>query len=813
MKAYSSNPKAQFKKLVVTLTLFCFFGSHCFAQASGDLSGSLVNQQKQPVSYATVLLFSQQDTIALYRSVLSDSTGQFSFQKIAYGNYQIRISCTGYRNIVFRNLEISKPITRLPAPVLLMTDEKMLQGVTITSARPFLERQIDKLVVNVSNSVTSAGATALEILQKVPGVKVINDHISLAGKTGVVIMIDGKPSPYTDLEGLLKDIPGGNIDKIEVIANPGAKYEASGSAGILNLILKKSAGQGLTGSYFLGSGYSYYDQRALRSSDHSYNRYNGSLSLDYRNKRWNIYGSLDYLHRYVFEVNNFDRIIGSRAFDQLNYYPYYYNTLTYRFGADYRISKKSTLGVLLNGNYRGGNGMATTHTSISNLADHSPLDSFMTRNLTTIRRFSVTANLHYEHLIDTSGRVLTADADYSAYRYTNAEDITITTPVNVSDNYQLGKNPLYYATLKADYTHPLKAGAALSAGAKYAYVNIDNDLLFLRNGVTDNAQTNRFNYRESIKAAYVSLHKKYRNFEYQIGLRAEQTATSGALGDSLTLHRNYLQLFPSVALVQKLGGNWSVNLTYSRRIDRPQFVLLSPFSYYIDSLTYFKGNPGLLPQLTNSGKITLGYKSSWLLSLSYNHTTNTIYNQAPRQVGDVTYTQANNLGTYQNWVSELNFPVVISRFITGSADLEGIYNAYHTGYLGTEYHARKITFQSNVNTGIRISETVKAEVNLYYTSGTLNEFMISSSFSGLNLGLQKAVFSGRGKLSLSANDIFYKNPLVSAIAYQNILARYFYRDDSRNLRLSFSYNFGSSRADKPAARDLGSKDENRRLNN
>lgn len=781
-----------------------------FAQEKSTINGKTIDQQEKVVEYATILLFKQESTVAV-RSQLSDATGKFSFTNIDKGVYKIQVSSMGYKTSFIQNINVIAAITDLPEPVVLETDRKLLNEINIVGSRPFLEQKVDRLVVNVGNSATSAGATAMEILKKVPGVIIINDHVNLSGKTGVVIMIDGKPSPYTDMEAMLKDIPGNNIEKIEVISNPGAQYEASGSAGIIDIILKKNRKSGLNGSYILGGGYSYYDQKDVKSDDHSYGRYSGALSLNYNNGKWNFFGSADFLHRRVFEVNNYDRIIDSSLFTQKNYYPYYYNTVNYRTGASYQLSEKSTLGILINGNNRSGNGTSTTYTTISNLRTNHTTGSFITENMTAIERFNLTGNLNYAYKIDTSGRAFYADFDYSNYKYKNTVNINF--PVNNDKLFQLGKNPLDYLTFKANYTHPFSNGIKLDAGFKLSAVDIHNDLLFTRNDIVDQSQTNQFQYKENVQAAYLNLAKKYATFEYQIGLRLERTATKGQLGADKVLDQQYTQLFPSLSIQQQLSKNWKLNLAYSRRVDRPQFVLLSPFSYFIDSLTYSKGNPNLVPQLTHAGRLAIHYKNSFFIAFNYNRTNNTIYESAPQQIGIITYTQPDNLGTHDNAVMEINVPIALGNFITGYGDFQGIYNRYNAAYLNSVYKKDKFSFQSNINLSFRLSSSLKAEVNGFYTTGTLNEFMTTSSFSGIYLGLQKSMFNNRAKLNFSANDIFYKNSTISTVNYQHINTRYYYRDDSRNFRLTFSYSFGNEKSSGKADRDIGSKEENNRLRN
>lgn len=799
---------ASFRRLF-HISLATLYSGLAMGQEKGTIKGTVVDNQGKAIEYATVRLYKQADTTAV-RSSLSDSLGRFTITGVDQGLFRIRVTAIGYTDQIPQKINVTGPLALLPTPIILEISKKMLGEVNIIATRPVLEQKVDRLVVNVSNSATSAGATALEILRKVPGVVIINEHISLAGKTGVVIMIDGKPSPYTDMESLLKDIPGSNIDKIEVITNPGAQFDASGSSGILNLVLKRTRKAGLTGSFMIGTGYSHYNQKDVNAGDQNFGRYSGSLSLNYNTHNWNIYGNADFLHRNVFEVNNYDRVIGDNLFSQKNNYPYQYNTTNYRIGADYQLSKKSTIGILINGNQRGGDGTSTTYTTVTDISGGALTDSFVTNNLTSIHRFNLTGNLNYSYKIDTTGTLLSADLDFSTFKYKNSEDIVI--PTDNIKYYQLGKNPINYITFKANYTHPFSDGTKLDGGFKVSDVDIHNDLTFNRNNVIDTAQSNQFKYKESVQAAYINLTNKYEDFEYQAGIRAERTSTNGQLQGSSVLKRHYIQLFPSISLTQKLSTKVKINFAYSRRIDRPQFVLLSPFSYYIDSLTYYKGNPNLLPQLSHTGKLSLYYGNAFV-AVNYTHSTNTIYESAPMQIGNITYTQPDNLGIRDNLVAEINFPFAAGSVISGFGDIQGIYNRYHAVYLDNTYLKSKLSYQSSINLNVKLTTSLKAEVNGFYTSGSLNEFMTVSSFSGLYMGLQQSLFHNKGKLSFSANDIFYKNRTVSTIQYQYINTKYFYRDDSRNFRLTFTYSFGSSKQNNSREHNLGSTEENGRLRN
>ncbi|RAJ11154.1 outer membrane receptor protein involved in Fe transport [Chitinophaga skermanii] len=793
-------------------TLFILVFCHCLAiaQSPVTLTGEVKVKGEGPAPYANVLLLKKADSV-LVMGALTDSIGRFSLQALP-AEYLVRINYLGYQDVIIPiSVTSTETMQALPA-IFLSQQAKKLNEVVVTAQKPFLEQKIDRLVVNISNSATSAGATAFEVLSKVPGVVLVNDHLSLSGKTGVVIMINGKPSPYTDMESVIKDIPSSNIDRVEVMNNPGAKYDASGNAGVINLILKKNYRAGFNGNAVIGGGFSTYNQSNVRSDDRNYHRLTGSLAMNYRQGNWNIFGNVDYMRRSVFEVNNYDRVVDGTLYKQTNYYPYQYSTYNFRVGVDYSLSKRTVIGFLLSGYHRNGEGTGRTYTDLLPLHTMKAVDSFRTDNTTNINRTSVTANLNFNHTFDSTGKVLNIDLDVSDYYYRNEGDIRIlTADQSIVHQFQRGKTPLNFWTFKADYEHPFSSRLKLETGLKVSSVNIHNDLLFTRNGEYDPHRSNIFKYEEAIYAAYASLTGEHKKLKWQVGLRVERTGNKGYLADTLALKRDYLQLFPSLFIQQEINPNLFIHFTYSRRLDRPDFQLLSPFAYFIDSLTYAKGNPTLLPQLSHAARLSIKPKDWPTFSVAYSYTDRVIYREAPHQEGNVTYMHAENLGDWQNITTELNYPFKIGRKLDGYSGIQAFYNQYKAPFADSLYNQRKWNWQVYGGFTYKFTKTFSAEINAYYTSGQLNEFTLTGSSSGINLGLAKTIMNGKGKITFSVNDIFYKNQTTSRVKYGDVDMKYFYRDDSRNARLTFSWNFGKYKVNSNRERTTGSTEEQDRF--
>lgn len=798
------------KVFLICLHVSLFLTHTWFAQAHSTISGKVALENDVPAIFASLFLLQKTDS-TLVTTSLTDSSGRY-YLTAGPGNYLLRISFAGYQD-VFHNILLSADQSAVEMPITrLRIAEKQLEAVVVTAQKPLLEHKIDRLVVNVSSSALSAAASAWEIMQKLPGVVIVNDRISLSGKTGVSILINGKPSPYADMETVLKDLPGNAIERVELMHTPGARFDASGQAGIINLVLKKNLRAGFNGSVQLGGGLSHYNQSNVRSSDKNYHRFTGSANLNYRSGNWNIFGGLDHLRRSVFEVNNLDRIIGHTLYKQTNYYPYQYNTYTYRLGIDYSLGKKTVLGFLWNGYHRNGEGTGRTYTDIIQAHSGIRSDSFQTGNTTNINRTSTSFNLNFNHRFDSMGKLLNIDLDYSDYYYRTIGDMQIVTSTNETIlQYQKGRTPLHYWTAKADYEHPFGKKMKLEMGFKRSSVTVRNQLSFLRNKVYDSSRSNNFLYKESILAAYASMGGTVRKLQWQLGLRTERTANTGFLADSLALERVYWQLFPSLFLQQEISKRLSFHFTYSRRLDRPDFQLLSPFAYFIDSLTYAQGNPGLLPQLSHTARFTIKPKRWPSLSLAYSYVNQVIYREAPYQIGNITYTLAENLGDFQNLTAELNYSFQPVNKLSGYAGLLFFHSFYKTAFADSAYRAGKWNSQAYGGISYAFTPKFSAELNFFYSSGQLNEFTVVGASSGINLGIQQTVWKGKGKISATINDIFYQNPTNSTVQYGNINTRYYYRDDSRNARISFYYSFGKHAVRKNRDRQTGSAEEQNRL--
>lgn len=692
----------------------------------------------------------------------------------------------------------------------LSSHTTVLDKVTVTGKKPFLEQKADKLVVNIEGSATTAGATAFEILQKIPGVLVINEKLTVAGKGVPVIMIDGKVSQYTDIMQVLREMSATDIEKIELITNPGAKYDAMGGV-LINFILKHNANLGTNGSVNLNAAAGSYN-KATTHTDRNFYRHGEGITINHREAKFNIYTSYNFLHRNQFDYNEFDRLINSYRFFQSNYSPGYYNSHTYRAGIDFYANRKNTIGIMVRGFSRNGLNEAQNHTWQSDGATDQPLSNFQTFNYTRTQRTNTAVNGNWKHSFDSLGNDLNIDLDFSEYTFKNTSDILNQLSNGVKyPSQQIIHNPVYLLVFKTDYTRPIGQHSKLEVGIKSGSATINNDLGFTQNGVPDKSRSTDFKYKENINAAYASLQHTINKWELRGGLRTEQTIATGNMQGQLILDKNYWQLFPSFFVTRKLSKQLSAIAQYSKRVNRPGYLQQNPFIQYLDSLTYSKGNPLLKPEIADEYKFSLAYKNQPFFSVGYNKKRDVIFDNAPNQVGNLTYTTPENLASYTNVVAELDFPIELGRKITGYGGNQAIYNHYKANYLGATYDRDKWNWLAYWQVAYKPNLSWSFEFSGYYTTALLNEFILINHIGSMNLAVQKFLWDKKGKISLNFNDLLFSEKTNGEVIYQEVNVHFHQWNETRNLRLTFNYTFGNQQLKAARTRQTASDEETQRV--
>lgn len=793
-----------------------------FAQTkNGKISGTVTSADQKPVEAATVQLINAANK-ALVKVAITDKSGSYNFEKIADGKYIISISAVGFAKKMTEPLEVNaaKPVVDVAA-VQLSPASRAMGEVTVTAQRPFIEQKLDKTVVNVEASPSNAGATALEVLEKSPGVTVDNDgNISLKGKQGVIIMMDGKPTYLSgaDLANVLRNLPASALDQIEIMTNPSSKYDASGNSGLINIKTKKNKAKGSNGSLSVGNTTSLFEKdgkteltwKPTISLNYNYkkNKINffGNAVYNYREGR----GMLDIESRYYRDQKQIDSINRvNTAFRFRN------NNYTLKLGLDYTPNKKNSYGIVLNGFLFAGRPTPTTHTTYSDLQGNvfSRLDS-RTINKLSWKNFST--NLNYKHTFDSTGTELTMDIDYSTYQ--NISDQLLSTGF-FDGNYNQTSDSMFLKghlpssiniySLKSDFSKTYRNGLRIEAGIKSSYVKSDNVVDYLRqkgsNGTwSPDSRNNHFVYDENINAAYMNMSRQVKKWNMQGGLRMENTNTKGVQeSTNSNVTRSYVSLFPSAFVSYTLDKKNTLTTSVSRRLQRPNYQDLNPFTFFLDSLSYRQGNPYLTPQFSWNFELTHNYNGKLNTTLNYTKTNDVISNIIKRQRGSnneiIGFLTADNIASYSNMGIAVSAPVKFKKWWNANFYT----NVYRNHYVGTYISNETATptvvdldlaftsFTVNVQNSFTIGKGWTAEVSGWYRYKTIEQLSLSYPMGQLNFGLAKNnLLKGKASLRINARDPFNFQYYRGLTKYGTVDISINNRWDNRQYGVNFTYRFG-----------------------
>jgi iron complex outermembrane receptor protein len=783
---------------------------------AGSIAGQLQNEQAKPMDYATVSLLRGKDS-SVVKSTLTNDAGKYQFDNVISGRYIIKATTVGYQPTFSPVLEVEDDVINAPI-IKMQQSSRNLQGVTITSSKPLIERKLDRTVMNVENSVLAAGNNALEILERAPGVTIDkDDNISLKGKQGVTVMINDKLTYLSSaqLSALLRSTDGSTIQSIEIITNPSAKYDASGNSGIINIKLKKNKQSGTNGSLTAGAAY------GLNFRD------NTSLTLNHKQGNFNFFGTFSRGDITRQNNINIDRVVDSAStstyFKQLTSMKNTVHYNNYRFGADYNTSAKNTLGFVVSGDYTNEYNDNNSKTSLGLTPDAN--DSYQ-NTLSKIKQTyrNIAVNLNDKIQIDTSGQELSVDLDYSKFNnnsfanydtYFFKPDGSSLAPTLFLRNTTPSRITIY--TGKADYTYPLTKTLKLETGVKVSSVKTDNDLKAeIDNGagfINDTSRTNRFVYDEKVSAAYVNLGKTYKNTSIQAGLRAERTSSNGNLvTNNQVVKRTYTDFFPSIFINQTLSPKHELGISYSRRIDRPNYDNLNPFRFYLDQYTYEQGNPFLKPQYTNAYELNYTYNKTINVALGYSRTTDVSAEVLLTDtIKKATYQTRANLQKQDSYTININTPYTITKWWTGNINVTGFYQSFKSDSLsGGMLNNGQAAFNARTTQTFLFAGSYKAEVTAFYQSAlTYSIFKIRPQYT-VDAGISHSFYNKKINLKLAVSDIFNTRRNNVSTNYQstNLVVRQ--KNETRLGRITLTYNFGNSKI-KSREHKTGSEDEKGRV--
>jgi hypothetical protein len=812
---------------ITTLVILTIWAGFAFTVANAQsnqfrISGKIITSDNKPVQGATIVLSRITDS-SIVKINQSTMDGQFVFEQIRADAYRLSVTSTGlldYRSKIIHVDSLSQ-LVELPL-IILQHNGVSLQEVKITGKKPFIEQKIDRTVVNVGAMISATGDNALELLEKLPGVVVDqNGNISFKGKSGVMILIDGKQTYLSgdNLASYLKSLQASPLDQVELMPNPPAKYEASGNAGVINIKTKKSKVKGFNGSMAVSIGKS----RVWRTNE--------SFAINYRSGKINLFANTGFGIQHNYRKLSLQR----NYFDPNGELASIYTSLTYfkpttynrniKTGIDYYLSSKKTIGLVFTGSWANGPVRNPGNSSIYNGA--GAIDSTIVTDSKTKNKFTNGGiNLNYSQQFDSLGKAVSVDVDYITYKANSDQSFlnTVFYPNGGLKSTQLITDDLPASVIiysaKTDFTQPLPYKGQLEAGLKASYVSTDNEANYYTNQVIDYDYTNHFLYKENINAAYLNFRKELKRVSFQTGWRLENTNIKGRqLGNPQHPDSNFTQhytgLFPTAFLSYKIdtNGRHLLRLSYGKRIDRPYYKDLNPFVTIVDKFTNFAGNPYLKPQQSSNYELTYSFKSIFSVSLAYSHTNN-YQIETIRQEGDIFISSTTNLGSREYktinasatfnpakwWNCNLYSEVV-------QLDFESVLFDNYLNAEGTYYYIEgNNQFDLANNWGIQLS-------GYWISARVIGQFMHEAK-GALNIGVQKKILKNKASLKLSASDILHTT--VSNGSISNITgATSTYRNDfdNRMVTVGVSYNFGKS-ANNARKRNTGSsQSEQNRVKN
>lgn len=797
------------KQILLLLIVFSF--QNGFSQTmnlKGKLTAATVDLDE-----AVIAVYGK-DTVLL-GSTFSDKTGNFSMEIPNVDSVFLKVEHEKIGSYTSGILAASQEL------ILDCSSDNQIEEVVIAAKKPMIEKKQGMFVVNVDQMITASGSSAFEVLELSPGVRINSqDIISLNGKSGIAVQINGKMLPMsgTELANYLKGIPSSTIEKIECIHSPSSKYDAAGAA-IINIVLKKDARIGTNGSYAGTVGQGVYPKTSH------------AISLNHRTKNVALTASYAYSYRKAFNDLQLNRHFYTNdtfqgSYIQKNFFSFPVQNHSTRLGADFTGKKNTSYGVSVSGV---SNRFTRLGNNISDVIDsqHQLASRFGTYSKTSDAWLNGSSNLYWKKVLDTVGSFISFDADAAGYGNTSDQlfitDYTDPQGNAIAPDYKLTgkmKGMLTIFSLKTDYTKNFKKNQSLEAGLKSSRVVADNDLRFFNESsgtpVYDSTKSNHFIYTEHINAAYSSYRKEWSKFQMQLGLRAEMTHVNGnQLTTGQVRDTTYLQLFPTGFFSYQPSEKHQFELAIGRRIDRPSYDQLNPFKFYLDPSTYKAGNPYLRPQTTISTDLTYLFKQNYSVTLSTSVTQNNITEIiAPSATAQNLTVQTDiNLKQAVVYSIAINAPIEWNKWARTNLSVTG----YYAGYTGNaartniQNQGSPVGDVSMINS-FTLPKDWTLEWNGYYHTKEVYAFDSIRSYGQMGFGIQKKMKEGKILLKMALSDAFYTSIIRADVTFTDYRESFRVRRESRVATVSFTYKFGKASVQASRRRAGGAEDLKSRVN-
>jgi iron complex outermembrane recepter protein len=778
--------------------------------ATGTVAGTVTDIENKPVEFAVVTLLSAADSLLVKGSVTS-SDGSFLLEPVAPGTYFAEINLTGYKKKTVPGIIVGDG-AQVTLPAILLESSEQLEGVTITAAQPLFVQKPGMLVMNVENSPVKLSGTAWELLQKAPGVFIDqNGNISLKGKAGVRVYIDGKNTFLSgeQLQNYLQAMPAAGVVKIEIISNPSAKYDAEGNAGIINIVTQKGSRQGFNGSVYGGG------------TRGKLTRTFAGFNFNYGKPKYNIYGKYDFgtprriedhrVYKSITYENN------TTDFDQrtlMTLRPYVHVA---RFGIDFTPGPRTTWGLRVDG-VRDAENIWTDNLSILTPRDTGSTLYLNQQNHLRGRFMNGGSGIYLTHKLDTAGKEISASFDYLRY-YDRTNETYDVVPLDVDGHpngsamYQRSQsnNDINIFVGQVDYTQPI-GKVKFETGLKSSYVKTANELVFeIQNGSAwdyDSTRSNVFTYIEQINAAYVNGSVSVKKWEIMAGLRAEHTNSQGISPTmQQEVKRNYLEFFPSVFLTNVINENHTVSYAISRRINRPAYGELNPFLFYLDQYTYKAGNPFLQPEIAWNADLNYSYKGFLFVNASVSRRNGGMTDISRQEDSTgIIYQTTVNLNTVDMAYLGISVSHNITKWWINESNIGATYGRFRSNLFGTSFDNANTSFNIDATETFLLPKGYKIQVSGWYASTAYYGIFIFHPRGSVDASISKNFFNNTLQCSINFRDIFRTQALNIHVNFSDQDIRVHHIPDSHTITARVRYNFGNAKAARKSQFKSGADD-------
>lgn len=772
----------------------------CLSAYGNNINGTVVDEQKRPVEFSNIILLKNSDSGYL-NGTTTDSLGKFELQNIEDGIYTLEVVYVGYKTDTIKNIDVQNGAIKDIGTIQLMVEENVLKGVEISASRPVIERKADRIVYNVENSAKSSGENVMDLLRSVPGVTVSgNDQIRVNGKSEVQVMINGKVEQLSgdQLANLLKSIQSSNVRKIEVVSNPSARYDADAKGGVLEIQLKSNLRTGTNGSVYVN-----YRQNEYASTETGFNvnvnHKKITLGINYNFGYNNNYQKNEYVRDFTGEtsVERFDE----KSFDK-NKFISHYGNLSFK----YNINDKNIIGI-------GGEIFQFRNPHVSNsrlnISDNISISEDInsiqkTTNTANGKNINPSVNFNFRSQLDTSGSTLELTYDYTYFNLFTSSHLDMgyfdSTEVETSiphlDFTQDNPYLVNLHTSKLNYNKPLKNNHSIEFGVKFTWTKTNNDIqyknLIGNDYILDTTRSNKFQYIENINALFSTWSKSWKKgWSTNLGLRIEQTNTNQRSYTLNTLtKRHYVDFFPSLFIQKNIKEKHSINVNYSRKIQRPDFNDLNPFQFYQSPYSIWTGNANLKPQYINVTELTYTFKNAYSFFIGHenikNNYTHLIFQDDSAKTS--TY-RASNFKVRNNLNIGVNINKELFKWWSVSYSAQYTFFKYNSIVNNSPFIVSSHKFNISLDNTFILPKDFTINVFAFYTSPHYDATDIMKSDGMLNISISKTFFDKKLRIRLNGNDILGTKNMSYTTNYFNVNSKTKNKWSSRFVGLTISYNF------------------------